>query len=102
MAFSFWPSVTLMHGLHLAQSLGTSDASTSLHKSVKAYLPDGQRLRGCLLHVLGPTVDLTTLGYALRVRWECLAPTDPQRLWTPMPTRSERIVKAMFQVSVTV
>jgi hypothetical protein len=47
-------------------------------------------------------LDLTTLGYALRLRWEWLARTEPQHLWTQLPSHAERIVRAMFEVSVTV
>jgi hypothetical protein len=42
------------------------------------------------------------MGYALRLRWEWLARTDPQRLWFPLPCREERIVHAIFQALVTV
>jgi hypothetical protein len=47
-------------------------------------------------------VDLTTLGYTLRLRWEWLARTEAQRLWTPLPLRTENIVKAMLQIYVSV
>jgi hypothetical protein len=47
-------------------------------------------------------LDLTTFGYALRMRWEWLARTKPDRMWTSIPNKSERIVRAMFDVSTTV
>jgi hypothetical protein len=47
-------------------------------------------------------LDLTTLGYALRLRWEWLARTEPRRLWTQLPSCAKRIVRAMFEVSVIV
>jgi hypothetical protein len=44
-------------------------------------------------------LDLTTLGYVLRLRWEWLARTE-SHLWAQLASRSERIVRAMFNVSV--
>jgi hypothetical protein len=47
-------------------------------------------------------LDLTTFGYGLRMRWEWLARTEPDRMWACIPNKSERIVCAMFDVSTTV
>jgi hypothetical protein len=47
-------------------------------------------------------IDLMTMGYALWLCWEWLARTEPQRLWTAMPSKTERVVLAMFEASVTV
>jgi hypothetical protein len=55
-------------------------------------------LRCCYLGVL----DLATFGYALRMRWEWLARTDPGRMWAGIPSKPERIVRAMLDTSVTV
>jgi hypothetical protein len=41
-------------------------------------------------------LDLGTFGYALRMRWEWLARTDPSRMWVSVPYKSERIVQALF------
>jgi hypothetical protein len=41
-------------------------------------------------------IDLTTMGYALRLCWEWLARTDHSRLWTTLPNKNEKIVKGMF------
>lgn len=45
-------------------------------------------------------VDLRRLGIALRLRWEWLRRTDPTRSWHALPSRSERAVRAFFQVAV--
>jgi hypothetical protein len=47
-------------------------------------------------------LDLTTLGYALRMRWEWQARTSPDKPWASLPTSPERAVQAMFDASVTV
>jgi hypothetical protein len=47
-------------------------------------------------------VDLTTLGYALRLRWKWITCIDPKYLWVPLPSQAERIIHAMFRVWVTV
>jgi hypothetical protein len=47
-------------------------------------------------------LDLTTLGYALRLRWEWLQRTDPDHIWTPLPSKTDRVIQAMFHSSVTV
>jgi hypothetical protein len=47
-------------------------------------------------------LDLTTLGYALRLRWEWLSRMEPERLWVALPRKQEAIVQAMFRTSVTV
>jgi hypothetical protein len=46
-------------------------------------------------------LDLATLGYALRLRWEWLAGTEPERIWTALPNKAENVVRAMFEVSTT-
>jgi hypothetical protein len=46
-------------------------------------------------------LDLTTLGYALRLRWEWQSRTMPYRLWAALPSKLERNVQAMFQASVS-
>jgi hypothetical protein len=47
-------------------------------------------------------LDLTTLGYALRMRWSWLARTDPGRSWSALPVKDERLVRAMFEASTIV
>jgi hypothetical protein len=47
-------------------------------------------------------LDLTTLGYALRMCWLWLACTNPDRCWSALPQKEERLVRAMFEVSTTV
>jgi hypothetical protein len=47
-------------------------------------------------------LDLATMGYAFRLRWEWLVLSDPQRLWMHLPNKAESIVHSMFQASVTV
>jgi hypothetical protein len=47
-------------------------------------------------------LDLTTLGYALRMRWEWQARTSPDKPWASLPTSPERAMQAMFDASVTV
>jgi hypothetical protein len=50
---------------------------------------------------LGAT-DLATLGYALWLRWEWFARTDPERLDSSFPTKADHILKSMFDASTTV
>jgi hypothetical protein len=47
-------------------------------------------------------LDLTTLGYALCLRWEWQARTAPDKSWTSIAARPERAVQVMFGASVTV
>jgi hypothetical protein len=47
-------------------------------------------------------LDLTKLGYTLRLRWSWLARTDPVRILSALPAREERLVHAMFDASTTV
>jgi hypothetical protein len=47
-------------------------------------------------------VDLTTMGYALRLGWEWLARTQPDRIWSPSACKTDCVIQAMFQVSTTV
>ncbi|GJN31673.1 hypothetical protein PR202_gn00025 [Eleusine coracana subsp. coracana] len=50
---------------------------------------------------LGVT-DLVTLGYALHMRWEWLAHSNCSHVWIDLPSQTEKIVKAMFNISVHV
>lgn len=47
-------------------------------------------------------LDLTTLGYALQLRWAWYSRTDQSRSWIGLPTKEEKIVQAMFKISTTV
>jgi hypothetical protein len=47
-------------------------------------------------------IDLRRLGIALRLRWEWLRRTDPERSWHALPSHQERAVRAFFQVAVHV
>jgi hypothetical protein len=47
-------------------------------------------------------LDLTTLGYVLRMRWSWLASTDLERCRSTLPLKEERLVWVMFQASTTV
>jgi hypothetical protein len=47
-------------------------------------------------------LDLTTLGYALRLRWEWQAKTLPDKPWVSLSSKLERDVQAMFQASTSV
>jgi hypothetical protein len=47
-------------------------------------------------------LDLTTLGYALRMHWAWLARTDLGQSWSALPTKDERLVRAMFEASTIV
>jgi hypothetical protein len=44
-------------------------------------------------------VNLTTLGYALRLCWEWLAKTNLLCLWTALSCTLESVVRAMFEAS---
>jgi hypothetical protein len=46
--------------------------------------------------------DLRFFGFALRLRWEWLRRTEPRRSWAALPGRSERAVKAMADISISV
>jgi hypothetical protein len=47
-------------------------------------------------------IDLTTMGYALHLRWEWLARTQPKRIWAPSACKTDQVIQAMFQVSTAV
>jgi hypothetical protein len=47
-------------------------------------------------------LDLTTMGYALRLRWAWLSRAEPGRVWTALPSKTEAIVQAMFDASTSV
>jgi hypothetical protein len=47
-------------------------------------------------------LDLTTMAYALRLRWEWQASTMLDRLWAAFPHKLECNVQAMFQAFVSV
>jgi hypothetical protein len=47
-------------------------------------------------------LDLTTMGYALRLRWAWLSRAEPGRVWTTLPSKPEAIVQAMFDASTSV
>jgi hypothetical protein len=47
-------------------------------------------------------LDLATLGYALCLRWEWLACTDPNRSWSVLPFKPEKVVRTMIDISTTV
>ena len=46
--------------------------------------------------------DLAVQGFALRMRWLWLKRTDPNRPWSSLPETSDKVVQAMFNVSLTV
>jgi hypothetical protein len=46
--------------------------------------------------------DLAMMGYALRLQWEWLRRTEPDHIWTALPSDQDRILQAMFNASVTV
>lgn len=46
-------------------------------------------------------IDLR-FGYALRLRWEWLSRSEPQRCWAALPSRSEKCVAAMCAASLSV
>jgi hypothetical protein len=45
-------------------------------------------------------LDLTTLGYALRLRWEWQAKTSPDKPWTTHAAKPECAVQAMLTVDI--
>jgi len=47
-------------------------------------------------------LDLRFFGLALRLHWEWLARSEPERGWTLLPSRSEKQVAAMSAVSMSV
>jgi hypothetical protein len=47
-------------------------------------------------------LDLTMLGYALRLCWAWVACVDLSQSWSALPAREERLVRAMFDASTTV
>ncbi|GJN00644.1 hypothetical protein PR202_ga17840 [Eleusine coracana subsp. coracana] len=47
-------------------------------------------------------LDLTLLGYALRLRWEWLRRTDTSRTWVALPSTAEHIIKQFFSIFVHV
>jgi hypothetical protein len=47
-------------------------------------------------------LNLTMMGYALMLRWECLARTDPDRMSSVITSKPERIVCAMYEASTSV
>jgi hypothetical protein len=47
-------------------------------------------------------IDLRFFGYVLRLRWEWLSWSEPQRCWTALPLCSERCVVAMCATSLSV
>lgn len=47
-------------------------------------------------------VDLCFFGYALRLRWEWLLKSEPERCWVKLPARLEKPVAAMAVVSMSV
>jgi hypothetical protein len=50
----------------------------------------------------GLGILVTTLSYALRLRLEWLARTEPTRLWASLLCHAEPIVCAMFDASTTI
>jgi hypothetical protein len=42
-------------------------------------------------------LDLTTLGYALRLHWFWLAHTNPGHSWSVLPSKEGSLVRAMFE-----
>ena len=47
-------------------------------------------------------LGLHIFGFALRLRWEWLARTEPERCWTFLPSKCEKQVSAMNAVSMSV
>jgi len=45
-------------------------------------------------------VDLTRLGYALRMGWLWMKRTEEHRSWLQLPAEEERVVESMFQASI--
>ncbi|GJN37004.1 hypothetical protein PR202_gb25917 [Eleusine coracana subsp. coracana] len=46
--------------------------------------------------------DLMVMGLALRMRYDWLQPTDPNRVLVDLPCQSGHAVEVMFEASVTV
>ena len=46
--------------------------------------------------------DLRVLGFALRLRWEWLRRSQPDAVWSLLPSKPERKVDHMFRASVSV
>jgi hypothetical protein len=46
-------------------------------------------------------IDLRFFGFALRLRWEWLARTEPERCWVSLPHRKEKCVAAMCAASMS-
>lgn len=42
------------------------------------------------------------MGFALRLRWEWLRRAQPDNIWARLPSKTEKIVAAMFEASVNV
>jgi hypothetical protein len=47
-------------------------------------------------------LDLTMMGYALRLRWAWLSRAEPGRVGTALPSKTEATVQAMFDASTSV
>jgi hypothetical protein len=47
-------------------------------------------------------IDLRFFSFALRLRWEWLARTEPERCWVSLPHRKEKCVAAMCAASMSV
>lgn len=47
-------------------------------------------------------IDLRLFGFALRLRWNWLIRTQPERCWTRLPSRAEKSVDAMCATSLWV
>jgi len=45
--------------------------------------------------------DLTSLGFALRLRWEWLRRSQPDTPWNGLPSKPGRIIDAMFRASAS-
>jgi hypothetical protein len=43
--------------------------------------------------------DLAMMGYALRLQWEWLRRTEPDHIWTALPSDQDRILQAMFKAA---
>jgi hypothetical protein len=50
---------------------------------------------------LGVT-DLRFFGFALRLRWEWLSRTEPERGWAALPERKEKVVASMAAASMSI
>jgi hypothetical protein len=47
-------------------------------------------------------LDLRYFGYALRLRWEWLARTQPDCCWAKLPSKTEKAVAAMRDASMSI